>query len=211
MDRARIFTAPLDGAREGALELRPGGTHVTVRAAAIDGLLRAGFDGAVPQAHAAGGRVTIEYPRLSLTPLLRHRGQRAEIQLNATLPWALVVRRGVADSSLDLSGLQLVALQFSGGIKDVGIVLPRPRGIVRVRVAGGASKLTLVRPDGVAAVLALGGGASRLTFDNERYGAIGGDTRLETPDAGSRPDRYEIVITGGASRLVVAEQDGTAG
>jgi hypothetical protein len=66
--------------------------------------------------------------------------------------------------------------------------------------------LTLLRPAGVAATLGIAGGASRLTFDGERYGAIGGETRLETANAASA-DRYEIEITGGASKLVVAEAE----
>jgi len=74
--------------------------------------------------------------------------------------------------------------------------------VVHVRFEGGASKVTLLHPQ-VAAVLRVAGGASRLAFDGQRYGAVGGETRLESPGAGDAADRYEIEVGGGASELTV--------
>jgi hypothetical protein len=68
MDRTGIFTASFDRAREGALDLRRGGSHVAIRAAQSD-FCRAGFDGPAPKASAEDGRVTIEFPRFSLAGL----------------------------------------------------------------------------------------------------------------------------------------------
>jgi hypothetical protein len=208
MEGAGIFTAAFDGAREGALELRRGRSQVRIRAMESDVLCRAAFDGPAPKTWAEDGRVTIEYPRFWFAGLLRYRVRRAQIELNAALPWSLAVVGGLADSILDLGGLELRVLELKGGAANLWIVLPRPSGRVRVRIGGGASKLTLLRPAEVAAVLQIAGGASRLTFDGERYGAIGGETRLETPNARSDDDRYEIEIAGGASKLTVAESDG---
>ena len=205
MDRTGIFTAAFEGVREAALELRRGGSQVTIRAAESDVLCQAAFDGPAPKTWAEDGRVTIEYPRLSFAGLLRYPVRRAQIELNAALPWSLAVAGGLADSILDLGGLQLRVLELKGGAANLRIVLPRPSGRVRVRIGGGASNLTLLRPAEVAAVLGIAGGASRLAFDGERYGAIGGETRLETPNAGSDDDRYEIEIGGGASKLTVAD------
>ncbi len=47
------------------------------------------------------------------------------------------------------------------------------------------------------------GGASKLTLDDQRFGAIGGETRLESPDCAGATDRYEITITGGASNVAI--------
>jgi hypothetical protein len=207
MDRTGVFIAAFDGAREGALELRRGGSHVAIRAGESDVLCRAAFDGRAPKTWAEDGRVTIEYPRFSFAGLLRRPVRRAQIELNAALPWSLAVVGGLADSILDLGGLELRVLELKGGVADLRIVLPPPSGRVRVRIGGGADKLTLLRPPEVAAVLQIAGGASRLAFDGERYGAIGGETRLETPNAGSNNDRYEIEIGGGASRVTVAQSD----
>lgn len=205
MERAGTFTAPLRGAREGALDVRRA-KHLTVRAAAMDALCRGAFVGWTPKARAADGRVTIEYPRPAFA-WFPGRPRRVEIDLNAALAWSLAVRGGVRDATLDLGGLEVRTLDLHGGAADVRVVLPAPYGRVRVTVRGGASNVAFLRPAGVAATLRIGGGASRLTFDEERYGAVGGETRLETSDAGSAADRYELEITGGASRLVVAELD----
>ena len=49
----------------------------------------------------------------------------------------------------------------------------------------------------------MGRGASKLTFDDQHFGAIGGKTRLHTPDYEGATDRYDIVVSGGASKLTI--------
>jgi hypothetical protein len=83
------------------------------------------------------------------------------------------------------------------------VTLPRPSGTVSVRVSGGASDVTIHRPAGVAARVRVGRGASKLAFDDQHFGAIGGETRLQTPDYGDAADRYDIEVSGGASKLTV--------
>ena len=48
-----------------------------------------------------------------------------------------------------------------------------------------------------------GGGASKLALDDQHFGAIGGETRLESPDYAAAMDRYEITITGGATNVTI--------
>jgi len=207
MPTTETFSAPRD-ADEGYLELRRGGTHVAIRGGGIDALCRARFERVTPRASARGGRVSIEYPRFSLAGLFRHPAHRAEIELTPALPWSIAVHGGLGASSLDLRGLELHDFQLAGGASGLRLLLPIARGIVRIRVEGGASKLALLLPREVAAVLQITGGASRLAFDGQRYGAIGGETRLETPNAEAAEDRYLIEIAGGVSELTVAEHDG---
>jgi hypothetical protein len=207
MTATKTFTAPREGTTEGRLELRRGATHITVLAADIDAdLCRAEFEGIVPQAAAQGGVVRIEYPRFSAAELLR-RPHHAQIELSRALPWSVACAGGFADSRMDLRGLELRGLEIAGGVSDVSLVLPAPRGPVPVRIEGGASKLTLHRPSGTAAVLQVARGASQLAFDAQRFGAIGGATRVTTTDADSATDRYEIEIAGGASTVTVGEGD----
>jgi hypothetical protein len=210
MSTKRTFVAPRGEATEGRLELTRGGIHTTVRTGKLDELCRAEFEGVTPKVTAADGTVAVAYPRFSAAGLLRHPAHRAEIELTEALPWSIVFAGGVGESSADLRGVELRDFQTAGGVADVRVLLPRPRGVVRVRVGGGATKLMLRRPAGVAAVLRIAGGATRLAFDGERFGAIGGETRLETPDAGSSPDRYEFEILGGASEVTVDESDAGA-
>jgi hypothetical protein len=204
----KTFTAPRTDAREAHLELIRGGTHVTIGASELDDLCRASFDGVSPRAAAEDGQVTIAYPRFSFAGMIRHPSHRAKIELSRRLPWSLALADGLGDSSLDLRGLELRRLEIGGGAANVRILLPAPSESVSVRIGGGASKVTVLRPPRSAAVLNVRGGATRLAFDGERYGAIGGETRLETPNHDSRDNRYEIEILGGASELTVAEHDG---
>ena len=56
----------------------------------------------------------------------------------------------------------------------------------------------------------IAGGASKLTFDEQRLGAVGGETQLASPGAERASDRYEIEIGGGASELTIAVHDAGA-
>ena len=84
-------------------------------------------------------------------------------------------------------------------IEDVARVA---RENAAVRIAGGASNVTLRRPLGAAVGVHVRSGASKLSFDEQHFGAIGGDVRLATPDYSNTTDRYTISIAGGASRLM---------
>jgi hypothetical protein len=48
------------------------------------------------------------------------------------------------------------------------------------------------------------GGASKLAFDEQSFGAIGGRTQLQSEGFREAADRYEITIGGGASHVTVA-------
>ena len=202
-------TAPIGTATSGHLEFARGGSRITLRAhEEVAELYRARFEGVAPMAFARGGRVTIEYPRLSPAGWLRPNRRAAEITLNRSLPWTLVFGGGVSGLRADLRGLTLVSLEIGGGASDIELLLPEPHGLVTVRVAGGASNVNLRRPAGNAVRARISGGASKLTFDEQRLGAVGGETHLASPGAEQAGDRYEIEIEGGASELTVAEYDG---
>ena len=83
------------------------------------------------------------------------------------------------------------------------VTLPPPSGTVQVRILGGASNVTIHRPQGVAAHIRIAGGSTNLAFDEERFGAIGGEVSLQSPDYEGASDRYDITITGGASNVTI--------
>jgi hypothetical protein len=203
MPTTKTFTAAQNGAVEARLELSHGGTHVAIRAAEIDGLCRAEFEGVAPRTAAKGGRVKIEYPRFSVRELLRHPAHRAEIDLTEELPWSLSINGGLGQSSADLRGIDLRDFRIRGGAGGLRVVLPPPRGVVRVQIGGGASNVTVVHPAGTAVGLRITGGSTKLSFDGQSVGSRGGETRLETAGARTATDRYEIEVLGGASKLTV--------
>lgn len=196
------FAAPLGSTTSGRLEFVRGGANVAIHAdpSAAD-LYRARFEGTVPSVHVEGGAVRVKYPWTSHPFDWRKRG--ADIVLNGSIPWRIAVGGGVSRLDADLSGLRLDSFEVSGGASRVEMTLPKPSGTVSIRVGGGASNVTIRRPEGITARVLVRGGARKLTLDEQHFGAIGGETRLESQDYAGATDRYEITITGGASNVAV--------
>ena len=199
------FAAPLGSATSGRIIFVSGASNVSIHAdLAMQDLYRAHFEGRVPTVDVQGGTVTVRYP--SSPPLdWTYRGieRPAEVALNVSIPWQIEVCDGASKLIADLSKLKLGSLDLSGGASRVELTLPEPSGTVSVRVLGGASNVTIRRSEGVAARLRVGGGSTNLAFDEERFGAVGGEVDLRSPDYEDAADRYDIAVTGGANAVTV--------
>ena len=196
------FAAPLGSITGGHLEFVRGASNVTIHTDyATANLYHARCKGPEPRVRAEGGVVTIEYPR-TFHPF-DWRKRTVEVALNSSIPWEIRVRGGASRLDADLSGLRLSSFEVAGGASRVELRLPKPSNTVHLRVDGGASNVTISRPEGVAARVRVGGGATKLSLDDQHFGAIGGETRLESPDYATAVDRYEIEVTGGANNLTV--------
>jgi hypothetical protein len=181
-----------------------GASRLTLRAASgMDDLYRARFEGPVPKVEVADGTVTFRYPR-RFSGLFEWRSRSGgEVTLNAAVPWEVEVRGGAYKVEADLSGLKLTSFVLTRGLSDVDLTLPEPSGVVPVRLTGGASEVNIRRPAGVEARLSMIGGVSKLTFDEQSFDAVGGKLRLRSPGYDSVSDRYEIEVSGGASKVTV--------
>jgi hypothetical protein len=69
-------------------------------------------------------------------PWVRRGGQ---VTLNDAVSWDLSIRGGVAHLDADLRGLRVEAIEVSHGASRLDLRLPRPSGVVPVRIAGGAA------------------------------------------------------------------------
>ena len=200
--RVREVFAPLGSASSGRLMFARGATNVTLSVDPLmEELFRARFDGPLPEVHAQDGDVTIRYPR-TFHPF-EWRKRAAEVTLNRSIPWGIEFRGGLSGLDADLSGLGLGSFEVIGGASKVAVTLPRPSGTVPVRVSGGSSNVPINRPAGVAVRVRVSGGATGLALDDQHFGAIGGETRLQTPDYEGAADRYDVEVSGGASGLTV--------
>jgi hypothetical protein len=200
MNGAKDYTVPLGSITHGRLQFTRGAANVTLRVdSSMGDLYRARFDGPPPEVHAQDGAVTIRYPR-TFHPF-DWRKRAAEVTLNPAIPWQIEFHGGLSRLDADLSVLELGSFEVTGGASGVAVTLPRPSGTVSVRVSGGASDVSIHRPEGVAARIRVGRGVSKLAFDEQGFGAIGGETRLQTNDYGGATDRYDVEVTGGASKL----------
>ena len=198
------FSAPLGSAQSGRVVFATGASRLTLQAASgMDDLYRARFEGPAPKVEVADGTVTFRYPR-RFSGLFEWRSRSGgEVTLNAAVPWEVEVRGGAYKVEADLSGLKLTSFVLMRGLSDVDLTLPEPSGVVPVRLSGGASEVNIRRPAGVQARLSMKGGVSKLTFDEQSFDAVGGTVRLQSSGYDGASDRYEIEVSGGASKVTV--------
>jgi len=190
------------------LRLIPRSADLAIRADAQDGRrFSASFRGPAPTIRKDDDTVTVENPRFRAA--LPFRRSRGEVRLDPSLAWEIHIEGGVSKLAADLRGLPLQSLEIAGGASDVEVVLPETAGRVPARISGGASKVSLRRPAGVPARVRIAGGATKMPLDDERFGAVGGETRLASIGADDAAERYDIKVEGGASNLsVTLERNG---
>jgi DNA-binding MarR family transcriptional regulator len=200
------FTAPLDSATSGRLVFERGASDIFVGVNPVMGdLLHARLEGSASQVRAQHGIVTVRQRRRRLPSLSRD--ERAnEILLSGSIPWEVEVRGGASNLVAELDELKLRSLEIKGGASKTVLRLPHPPGTVTLRLLGGASNLTIHRPEGVATRILVHGGSSKLTFDEQHFGAIGGEMRWQSPDYDRTADRYNIKVSGGADGLTLGTE-----
>lgn len=137
------FSAPLGSSGSGRLRFSNGAHGVAIRAdRSLRGLYGAVFAGRTPAVAVRGGVVSIRYPASPMGEHLYGRPScRAEVALNATIPWEIEVRGGVSGLLADLGDLLLGSLAIWGGVGRVEVVLPDPLGTVVIVVRGGANNV----------------------------------------------------------------------
>lgn len=196
------LSGPLGRLKSGRLIFANGTLRLNLRAASgMDDLYRASFEGPAPKVEAEDGTVTVRYSWGFRA--LKWRGHSGEVTLNAAVPWEVEVRGGASEVDADLSGVVLSSFVLKGGISDLDLTLPEPSGVIPIRLSGGTSKVGIRRPTGVEARVSMKGGASKLTFDEQSFDAVGGKIRLQSPGYDGAPNRYEIEVSGGASEVTI--------
>jgi class 3 adenylate cyclase len=175
---------------------------------------RTRFEGRPADVMEEGATVTVEYPRWRF---FDRRRAASWITLNAAMPWRIEAR-GMSAVTADLGALDLRGLEVPrAAAQKTTLMLPRPAGVVPIRVAGGVAETTIHRPAGVAVSVDVQGGASGLVLDDQRFAAVGGGTSWRSHGFEDAAARYELVIEGGARNLAVgtlaavAEPAGTTG
>jgi hypothetical protein len=208
--KSAVFSAPLDGLKKGQLEIANGISNFELTGdPSVQNLFHAQFSGVIPAVRTSRERVLIRYHRSTvgwfLHELMGGR-QDGRVGLNTSIPWQIELRGGVSNLDADLRDLQLSSLVITGGVSDADILLPPPMGTIQIHIASGVSNLRIFHPQAVPARLRVGGGISRLVFDDQLYPSVGGGIQLETPEYKAESNRYEIVVSSGVSNLVVRTQ-----
>jgi hypothetical protein len=204
------FAAQLGSSRSGRLRFTNGAHRLIIRADLhLRDLYRAHFGARMPMVGVQGGIVTIRYPRVPACDWLDCNSERpAEGALNARIPWDVEVRGDASRLFADLRDVRLGSFRLEGGSARLEVALPAPEGTVAVRFLGGASNVSVSRPEGVALRLCAEGGVTNLGFDERRVGAAGGGLNLKSRDYDGAADRYDVLVVGGANNLTIYQQQG---
>jgi len=107
---------------------------------------------------------------------------------------------GAAAVHLHLAHLQLSRLEISGGADRLDAELPKPRGTLRVDVAGGVRTLTLRAPAGTEWTVNVSGSVSAMEINGTRVNGIG-DLHQQSHGYASATNRLDIEVSGGASHV----------
>jgi uncharacterized membrane protein len=198
-----VRSAPLAGTGGGRLRFGSVDARVTVHAdASMRELFRARFTRPEPAVRVTGNALDIEYPGVRWR---KWRRQLADVVLNTSIPWRLEASAGITSVIADLRGLQLNAVNISGGVTRLDLRLPRPSGAVPIHIRDGAASVSIRRPDGVAVRVSLPDGAASVQFDERLMGPIRDQTPIQSADYGDATDCYDVDLRGGAAKLTVAK------
>jgi hypothetical protein len=139
----------------------------------------------------------------SFSPFHLFGGSRRHVQLTLTdqVPWSIQIGGGAATLRLNLRHAQLSKLDISGGANQLDAQLPSPKGTVTINVSGRANNVTIVAPAHTQWRVAVSGGVSAVTINGSSSGNLGGDFQQQSPGYNAATDRFDIVISGGASHL----------
>ena len=127
--------------------------------------------------------------------------RNVQVTLSDHIPWTIKISGGLGSARVDARQLQLTQLVVSGGVSRVDALLPTPRGTVLIDVSGGVSNVALQAPAGSQWHVGASGGVSGLRINGSSFAAVGGDFQQQSPGYGSASNRFDIEISGGASRI----------
>ena len=197
--RLALNVAPLGPQAAARVIMETSASRLLFAGAAREGdLVRATFEGPIPEVRTSGGVVTVRYRRGAR---LAFQTRKARISLAAGIPWTIELQGGLTDLDGSLEGTTLSRLDVEDGANHVSLDLPDPFGTVALRVNGVASSIRLQRPASAPVGLRVAGGISHLRLDGEHHQQVGGDRRFVSEGYAAGANRYEIEILGGASEV----------
>ena len=184
----------------GTVDLVSGVTTVSVRSADLPGDTRLQAD--TPDGAGIAPALTVDGDTVSVHLVQTGEAGPAAVTvlLDPAVRWRVRLSGGATRAAFDLRGSRLAGVDLLAGVTRIELWLPAPDGAVPVRMAGGATDLTVHVPDGVATGVRVGGGAGTVVVDGVRRTGVPGGTTVTRATAA---DRYDVDATAGVSTLVL--------
>jgi hypothetical protein len=196
---AHRATTGLDG-DTGTVDLVSAATTVSFRSADLPGGTRVQAD--TPDGAGIAPALTVDGDTVSVHLVQTGRPGPAAVTvlLDPAVRWQVRMSGGATGATFDLRGARLSGVDLLAGVTRIELRLPVPDRAVPVRMAGGATELTVHVPDGVATGVRVGGGAGTVVVDGVRRTGLAGGTTVTSSTA---TDRYDVDATAGVSTLVL--------
>jgi AcrR family transcriptional regulator len=179
------------------LAIDSGSWRVAVRAAppgTVDVATSVGGGGAASVDVRPGGLVVVRN---------RRGGNRGAVELSPEYAWHIKVHGGTWNTTLDLSGLRVAAIELDSGGGNITCTLPSPIGVVPIKVNSGIVGVSLHRPRYAAAHATVSSGSAKVRLDGRAIRAVTSDVYWETPGASRSDDRYELTVSSGCVRVTM--------
>jgi hypothetical protein len=195
------------GLSEATVQIDTGGATVTITGSTELGtdLYHSHIDYSGPKPEVAldreTGRLRISQSNANFLTL-RNRRFALNLQLNPAVQWSIEENSGASTNTIDVLQLHIAAITLNGGASRDEITLGPPTGIVPVSINGGSVTVRIHRPSGVAASVAVSGGAITLNADGRNMHGIG-DLSYQSPGFGGAKDAYRIEVNGGACNVTL--------
>ncbi|MEN3307034.1 MAG: hypothetical protein V7603_3236 [Micromonosporaceae bacterium] len=197
---AHEVTGALGGRREARFEMASGVEAMTVRVSDLgDRLYRI----STPTGRAPVPHVTDHDNVVQLRLTGGGGGSSVEVRLSSRVRWAVRVAVGLAQTTVNLTGGTVSAVEFAAGVGMADLTLPVPSGTVPVRIGAGANQFTVHLRPGVAAQVRVRSGVGNLTLDGTSRSGVSGGAVYPLGGYASARDRYDIDLATGVAALVV--------
>lgn len=125
-----------------------------------------------------------------------------DLQINPAATWSIIVHSGAATDTFNLTTVKVGSIELSTGASREDIILGPPKGIVPIRMNGGALTVHVHRPSAIEVSAHVTGGAVNLTADGHHEGGVG-NLSWQSDGFATATDAYRIEVSGGASTVSV--------
>ena len=123
---------------------------------------------------------------------------RGEIELNPGRPWKFKVQAPTWNTVLDVGGLDVREIHVDSGATNLECFLPRPHGVVPIRISSGVVNVSVHRPREAAVVAVVRTGAVKLKLDDYSTKVAIFDVHWQSEGALQALDRYDLDVSSGA-------------
>src|SRR2546425_9391402 len=196
---------PREELSKARLEIAVGSGRIEVRSAALgDQLYKAHIQhaGSPPEVRLDRATGTVRISQ-RLDWFAGARRLRIDAQVSDAIPWEVRCSTGAIRGDFNLSTTSITAFECRTGASQVTLDVGAPKGIVPLRIEGGALTVNIARPAGAALKVEASGGAVNLHVDGSHHSGIG-SRDWRSPGYDSAADRYEVTVSGGALRVNIS-------